>query len=244
MISRRKFVSLCTYLIKKMREKITVRNQISGYLKYHKEFKENKYLPYLRSYMKAKRKSNPESYLSLKHEIIKKAKVGNCNELAEYLAFKLVKHLQLRHIDAKIKVVSSKEYDHVYVCVKILLKNEVLPSIWEVDAWDPRVIDRSERPDGSIKNEEVLKYGVFFKTRHEVCTKLFKRKKFSSDEFGDLNIPLEGEGEDRTPTREIFTKHNKSIYKDFTVEAGDLGTDDGKVNYSQQRSSWQKKIKR
>lgn len=244
MISRRAFVALCADLIKETREKITVRNQLSGYLKYHKEIKA-KYLSNLRSYMKKKQKDNSETCLSLQHFLIKKAKIGNCDELANYLAFKLIKRLQLQKIDAEVKITSSATYDHVYVCVRILLKREAFPSIWEIDAWDPRIVDRSKRPDGSIKNEEALKYGAQFRTKYETSTQLFKRKRYRSDEFLDLKPPVEGEDEDRTPTRDIFTKHPK-LYSDLTIERAhetkQLGVN-GKINYLQKRSSWQKKPK-
>lgn len=85
--------------------------------------------------------------------------MGHCQEVAEYLLVELCRELHNRRISALLKIIDSQKYDHIFLEVVIHLENENAPSYWEVDAWARRIIDVSTRPDGSIKNENELKYG-------------------------------------------------------------------------------------
>jgi hypothetical protein len=241
MKTREEFVEICTCCVKKTREELAIRNQVSGYLKYHKEIKENNFFSNLRSVSEKNEKEFGYS-LSDEYKLIKKAKMGNCYELAEYLSVKIIKQLKKENINAEVRIVSSKKVDHVFLHVSILLKGEKNKSLWEIDAWDPRIIDISTRPDGTIKNQESLDYGISHKLRHRTKTQEFKKRKISNSSFMAIREPIEGKPlRDATPEREVLKKHKK-MYSDYLLENAyeNKKLDEyGEIHSLQRKSKWQ-----
>lgn len=240
MLNRNTFVDLCTSAIIKTRRKISIRNQVSGYSKYHKEIKENGYFKKYRSIMKNNEKKYGYS-IFYQHDLIEHAGLGNCHELAEYLSVEILNLLRVHDADARIRIVSSTETDHVFLHVKIQLEGEKEASLWEIDAWDPRIIDASMRPDGTIKNRDILRYGTSVHLEHAVSTRESRssKKRFSLFAFPK---PMEGKPlKAATPERDILRKH-EDIYIDHSLEdayaCGELNAD-GQLTYPQQVSSWQ-----
>ncbi|QRN04204.1 hypothetical protein GH742_10140 [Legionella sp. MW5194] len=117
---------------------------------------------------------------------------------------------------ADITVVKSSLIDHGYLQVSLQLQDEKTPSIWEMDAWDPRIIDISPRPDGSIKNREMLDYGYPAVVHESVSSDaLDYRIQFL---FTDTPKPEEGQAEGRcTPISEMLSKH-AALYSDHTLD--------------------------
>jgi hypothetical protein len=133
--------------------------------------------------------------------------------------------------------------DHVYLEIKIKLQGENDYSFWEVDAWDPRIIDISTRPNGSIKNHESLDYGYSTETSNSVYTdEINYRRRYK---FFNTTIPTPKEGppfREATPEREMLDKHDH-LYRDYTIDdsinKGKIPSSGDKLSYLQQVSSWQ-----
>ena len=155
--------------------------------------------------------------------------------------------MQGQRFDSAIKVVSSLECDHVYNEVKIKLFDEKYESKWEVDAWDPRIIDISKRYDGSVKNISSLDYGYRVEVINTFFVHELKGVATPPVMFTDLrkvqsSIPVRSP----TPEAEILTKHPR-IYDDYTIEKALKKRKLCKSNslgYLQKASNWQKKKKR
>ncbi|KTD00219.1 hypothetical protein [Fluoribacter gormanii] len=239
LLSREDFVNICTETILNTRKKITIGNQKSGYVKYHREIKENNYIS---KNIRAHLISTTEDEYMYRHDLIEHVGLGNCHELADYLLVEVGKEITRKGAKARIRIVSSLKCDHVYLEIMIRLKGEKDYSIWEVDAWDPRIIDISTRPDGSIKNHESLIYGYSANTQNSVYTdQINYNRRYTF--FNAIPKPLPGSppAGSATPEREILEKHAK-MYDDYTLEesmeAGMFDTS-GDVHYLQQVSSWQ-----
>ncbi|QMT61586.1 hypothetical protein [Legionella sp. PC997] len=238
-LSREEFVNICTEAILETRRKITICNQKSGYIKYHREIKENNYFT---KNVREPLTSTQEDEYMYRHDLIEYVSLGNCHELADYLLVEIGKEIARRGAVAKIRILSSLKCDHVYLEILVQLKGENNPSTWEVDAWDPRIIDISTRPDGSIKNYESLTYGYSADPHNSVYTDQInynRRYRF----FNEIPKPLPGRppAGSATPEREILEKHSK-LYDDYTLqesmEAGKFDSS-GAVHYLQQISGWQ-----
>jgi hypothetical protein len=240
MITRENFVQICTQSILKTRKSIAIINQVSGYKRYHREIKENGYFERVRKIIGNNEWQKGYS-LFYNRDLIEYAGLGNCHELADFLCAEVLQSLQVAGAEAQAGIVCSRECDHVFVHVKIYLKNEAEFSVWEIDAWDPRIIDISMRPDGSIKNEEVLNYGSTPALYYSLTTRELEGSR-NKNCFFKISKPQEGIPlREATPEREITKKHKK-IYEDYTLaeayESGKLD-EDGKIHYLQQVSSWQ-----
>ena len=239
MIDRQNFVKICNQAIFDTRKNISIKNQVSGYQRFHREIKENNYFYNLRSVMKQNKRSNGYS-LFFQHELIKHARMGNCHEIAEYLSVEIIQKLK-DNVNARLRIVSSTEVDHVYLHIIVWLKDEKEPSLWEVDAWDPRIIDASVRPDGTIKNEEALDYGCHPKFLSSISTNKFTSQ-INTNYLFSIPRPIEGKPlVNATPEREITQKH-EGIHDDYTLEEAVRNQKidgQGKIHYLQQRSSWQ-----
>lgn len=238
-ITREKFVEICTKAILKTRENISIQNQLSGYKKYHEEIK-NGYFSRSRFVM-TKNEFNNGYSLTDQYTIIKQTKMGNCEELAEYLSYKIMKKLKKEDVAADVCIVKSDEIDHVYLRVQIRLEGEKESSVWEVDAWDPRIIDASLRADGTRKNAEALGYGPV-REKRRFKTDKFYIKKENKNAFFYMTGPKEGSPmRDSTPEIDMLDKHEK-LYSDKTVENAFKNKKldkDGEIHFLQRKSSWQ-----
>lgn len=211
-ITREQFIELCNKLIIKTREDIIIVNQKSGYKKFHKELRDNDFLEkHLRMPLY---KTKREDILS-KHKIIKDVGIGHCQEIAEYLAVEISTQLQKMEVEAKVGIFYIKDYDHTFNRVRLTLLDEKYPSTWEIDAWDPRVIDISTELNGTIKNFHYLEYGYSADVKNVLDTKYFSKKRKYS--FFDLKRPKEGRPE-RSPTPEREMREEDGLYPDCTIE--------------------------
>ncbi|WP_392538210.1 hypothetical protein [Legionella sp. 227] len=240
LLSRAEFVAICTQAILDTRKKITISNQKGGYIKYHREIKENSYFA---KNVRAPLNETEEYQYKYRHDLIEYVGMGNCHELADYLLVEIGKEIDRLGANARIRVVRSVKWDHVYLEIKIQLKDENDYSFWEVDAWDPRIIDISTRPDGSIKNHESLLYGYSTDTQNSVYThEINYKKKYTF--FNTLPQPIPGGPlGNATPEREMVSKH-ALLYDDYTLEESmeaEMFDSSGEVHYLQQVSGWQHK---
>lgn len=241
LLSREQFVKLCTEAIIETRNKITIRNQLSGYIKYRQEIKNH----YLSQNLRPKIQKTDKNDYQLRHDIIERGGLGNCQEIAQYLLVEIGKLIQANKAKARISIVASKILDHVYLEIKLKLKNEKDYSIWEVDGWDPRIIDISMQLDGVIKNRESLTYGYSVKRLEMVHTdelELNKKRKRDSFFLRSIKKPKLSESKgDETPERELFIKH-KDLYADLTIEDAYKTkklNPNGTIGFLQEVSFWQ-----
>lgn len=239
-ISRKDFVALCSNAIVYTRKELTVCNQVSGYKRFHREVKENKY--YFKRVRTLLESTNDNDYM-YRHDLVLHVGLGRCSELADFLLVEIGKEIDLRKARARINVISSKKSDHVYLDIKIKLEGEKGYSHWEVDAWDPRVIDVSVRPDGSIKNREVLRYGYDVEQEFTVFTnEIDYNQRYSF--FNIIQKPKEGKPErGATPERDMLKIHSR-LYSDYSIdkameEGKILAQDDDDLHFLQRSSRWQ-----
>ncbi|VEG91118.1 hypothetical protein [Legionella spiritensis] len=245
LLSRQEFVAICSQAIIKTRKNIDIENQLSGYNKFHREIKENSYLE---TQVRDAIYQLGENEHILTHDIIEHTGLGRCHELAQYLIVEIAEAINQSGARARISIVSSEREDHVYLEIKIKLRNERSDSRWEVDAWDPRIIDISTRPDGSIKNRKSLHYGYAV----EICDMVFtdqikfdrKRKRQREEISLAIKKPLPGKPDrEATPEQDILNKHSPYLYPDLTLENAykkkRLNTS-GQLHYLQHASFWQK----
>ncbi|WP_165482732.1 hypothetical protein [Legionella gresilensis] len=238
LLTRKQFVELCNQAIFYTRDRITIRNQKSGYQNYHREIKENNYFL---ANVRPPLISSPEHSYIYRHDFIEYTGLGNCHELADYLLVEIGKRIDWYNATARLRVVSSKEVDHVYIEVLIQLANEIEVSRWEVDAWDPRIIDISFRPDGSIKNSESLDYGYAAFIKNSIYSdEINYQKRYTF--FQNPPKPIPGPPDlNATPEREILDKHSE-LYRDYTLEEaikeGKIDPE-GNIHYLQKASTWQ-----
>ncbi|STX28315.1 Uncharacterised protein [Legionella beliardensis] len=236
-LTREAFVSICKQAILRTRNTITIQNQESGYIKFHREIKENNY--FSNNVRNPLSQSNEHAYM-YRHDLIQYVGLGNCHELADFLLVEIGKEIDNCGSCARMRIVESSKFDHVYLEIQIHLDGENDFSLWEVDAWDPRIIDISTRPDGSIKNHKYLEYGYSAQFQNSIYTdEIDYQKKYT---FFSIPKPKPGKpNKPSTPEREVLTKH-KNLYSDYTVEtaeeAGKLNSSE-ELNYLQQVSYWQ-----
>jgi hypothetical protein len=256
MLAREQFVDICKNIIVDARKNITITNQKSGYLKYHKEIKYYNYIINIlrevyKSHMSVSREEAMNEYLCIQHKAVKMAKIATCGDLSIYFLVELIKKFNAMSVDAKISIVNSKKMDHSYLRINILLDNEKEESRWEIDAWDPRIIDVTKRPDGSIKNAEILKYGKEPNIRYTASAKEFKLLR---EDKIRLNFRLPSpDSEDephprpsKTPEREVLDKYRAcGLHKDYSIRKAinDALIPQERLRYAQKRSLWQCKHK-
>lgn len=237
-LSRAQFVQLCTQAILDTREQVSICNQFSGYQKYHREIKENGYFE--ANVREPIMNTKPRDFM-YRHGLLRHTGLGNCHELADFLLVEIGKKITENHAVAKIRIVVSERADHVYLEIKVRLVGELGYSTWEVDAWDPRIIDISTRPDGSVKNRESLDYGYATSLEQSVDTdEIDYRERHTF--FRGIRKPAPGAPcRHATPEREMLDKH-PHLYSDHTidraVEQGKLDPS-GELQYLQKRSIWQ-----
>ncbi|MDX1836735.1 hypothetical protein DIZ81_00050 [Legionella taurinensis] len=236
-LTRLQFVELCAEAIASTREKVTVGNQLSGYIKFHREIKQGYFENTIRVLIDA---IPPNDYVQV-HDLIEHGGIGYCREVAWHLLVEVGQRIHTAGEVADITVVKSSLIDHGYLHVSLQLQDEKTPSVWEIDAWDPRIIDISPRPDGSIKNRELLDYGYPALVYESVSSNaLDYRIQFL---FTDTPKPLEGQAEGRcTPVSEMLTKH-AALYSDHTLDkalARKKIPPEGTLHYLQKVSIWQK----
>jgi hypothetical protein len=243
-LSRQKFVDICNQAIQKTRANITINNQLDGYIQYHREIKENDYL--MRNVRRPIRFFNGENQLMFNHDLIEHTGMGNCHELARYLLVEIARAIKAEDAQASLRIVSSQSYDHVYLSIKIKLENELTHSEWEVDAWDPRIIDISPRPDGSIKNKESLDYGYTVEFLNSVHTKDVVENQYPPQYKQLISLikkPIEGPPlGNATPVRKML-EMNDDLYSNFTLDDAYESKripKTGALEYLQQVSFWQK----
>ncbi|QRN04202.1 hypothetical protein GH742_10130 [Legionella sp. MW5194] len=236
-LTRLTFVELCAEAIAATRESVTPGNQLSGYLKFHKENKNYYIEDVLRP---GKWEIAPDDPVQI-HDLIEHTGLGYCHELAQHLMVELAWRIDKAGGVAKISLVKSIKADHVYLEVRIYLAKERTMSMWEVDAWDPRIIDISKRPDGTVKNLEALAYGYKVKLCHSLFSDVVDYKK----QFTFTDIPPAKEGPPEgscTPKHQVLEKHDH-IYSDYSLEEAKVDKKvplPGNLHYLQQMSLWQK----
>lgn len=239
LLSRKDFVNLCTQSILYTRNQLTVKNQLSGYKKFHGEIKENDYFS---KHVRTPLTNTHKDEYMYRHDLLKHVGLGNCHELADFLLIETGKEIERHNALARIRIVRSMQIDHVYLEIKIKLQGENDYSLWEVDAWDPRVIDISARPDGSIKNHEFLDYGYSAKVDNSVYTdEINYRHRYTF--FDTIPIPKEGPPlREATPEGEMIDKH-ANLYMDYTIDdsinKGKIPSSGKNLGYLQKVSSWQ-----
>lgn len=238
-LARKDFVNICTQAIFYTRNQLTINNQLSGYKKFHREIKENNYFS---NNVRDPLINTREHEYMYRHDLLKHVGLGNCHELADFLLVEIGREIKRHNARARIRIVSSMKFDHVYLEIKIKLHGEVDYSLWEVDAWDPRIIDISTRPNGSIKNYESLAYGYSTKASNSVYTDEIN---YSNGYKFFNTIPTPKQGcplREATPEREMLDKHD-DLYMDYTIEdsikEGKIPSSDDCLSYLQQVSSWQ-----
>lgn len=239
-LSRKDFVNLCAEAIFYTRKQLTINNQLSGYKKFHKEIKENNY--FLKNVRDPLINTREDEYI-FRHDLLQHVGLGHCNELADFLLVEIGKEIERRNALARICIVSSMKVDHVYLEIRIKLQGENDYSLWEVDAWDPRVIDISTRPDGSIKNYESLDYGYSTKTKNSVFTdKIDYSQRYTF--FHSIPKPREGPPvKEATPDRDMLKKHSPFLFEDYmigdSINEEKIPSSDGDLQYLQKVSKWQ-----
>ncbi len=239
LLARKDFVNICTQAIFYTRNQLTINNQLSGYKKFHREIKENNYFS---NNVRDPLINTREDEYMYRHDLLRHVGLGNCHELADFLLVEIGKEIERQNALARIRIVSSMKFDHVYLEIKIKLLGEIDYSLWEVDAWDPRIIDISTRPNGSIKNYESLDYGYSTETSNSVYTdeiNYSNRYKF----FNTIPTPNKGcPLREATPEREMLDKHDH-LYMDYTIEdsisEGKIPSSGDRLSYLQQASGWQ-----
>lgn len=239
MITREEFVKICTDAIHQTRAKVTPSNQLSGYFKYQQEIKWNSYLLHYMAIMEENINENGYS-LAEQHAFIEHVGLGNCNEFAEHLGVEIIMRLQEKQADAQIRLVAAQEADHVYLHISLPLKDEKYQSLWEIDAWDPRIIDRSLRPNHTIKNEESLVYGanVAIKETFYASDPLIR---FHNTFSHLIEKPIPGQQPNHTPKEDMPQKY-ELLFGDYPLEHSykkRLLNQAGKIDYLQAKSIWQ-----
>lgn len=247
MITREQFVKLCTICIQETRRDIAVTNQKSGYLMYHDELRMHDYFSYARSIINSSKLISGYS-LEDAHEITKATKMGNCGELADYLCVEILEKLNAYKINPAIRIVKSKIFDHEFLHIETILQDEIYPSLWEVDAWDPRIIDISMRPNNTIKNQEVLEaYGTNLFLTHTVTLETHNENKRKRDNGFFANCIKKPKKSPPVLNEEdylqIFEECDVNpLYKDYSLDNAYRNKEldpDGEIHYLQKKSSWQ-----
>jgi hypothetical protein len=244
-LSRQDFVDICNEAIQKTRANITINNQLDGYIQYHSATKENNYLYRIRMLM-AFVGLIVTNHLKFDYELIEHTGLGNCYELATYLLVEIGNAIKAKGAQASLSIVASTSYDHAYLSITIKLQNELAASEWEVDAWDPRIIDISTRPDGSIKNKESLDYGYKCNFINTVDTEALPE--YGTPQYdkllSTLEKPIEGTPSgDATPVHDMLDKH-KNLYPNYTLDDAYMSKkipEKGATEYLQKVSFWQKR---
>lgn len=237
-LSRERFVAICNDAIFCTREKIDIANQLSGYKKYHREIKDNNYFFFqVRNHFK---EISADEHVK-KHEFIGHVGLGMCRELAEYLLVEIAREISRSQAIANVLLVRSLSVDHTYLRIRIYLAGEKDFSEWEVDAWDPRIIDITSRPDGTIKNEESLVYGTKCKVLQAMYSDEINHRK-EPYRFDFIPKPKPGASRrEPTPEREMLVK-NSNLYSDYNmadaIENGKIDSS-GSIHYLQKSSNWQ-----
>ncbi|MGL5741388.1 MAG: hypothetical protein ACRCXC_01980 [Legionella sp.] len=212
-------------------------------MKYHRELKENDYLA---ANVRNSIYRSPTKDYTFQHDIIEHTGLGNCQELADYLIVEIGRAIHEVDAKAELRVVESQSKDHVYLEILIQFQNERERSRWEVDAWDPRILDISLRPDGSIKNSEQLDYGYRVIERAKLNTEdMDAQKKLENKHLQFLSAirkPVAGPpSAPGTPKREALDKH-KLLYSDHSLKeayAAKKLDPEGNLHYLQRVSFWQ-----
>lgn len=234
-LTRLHFVELCAEAIASTRKKVTVGNQLSGYVKFHKEIKNGYFEDTIRPLIEAL-----GDYIQV-HALIEHAGIGYCREVAWHLLVELGQRIHTAGEIATITVVKSSLIDHGYLQVTLQLNHEKTASVWEIDAWDPRIIDISPRPDESIKNLEYLQYGYPALVYETISSDALDYT--TQFLFTETPKPEEGQPDGScTPVRDMLTKHT-GLYSDHTLDkalALKKIPPAGVLHYMQKVSIWQK----
>lgn len=219
-ISRWKFLQICNNAIHKSRKNVCIDNQLSGYIAFHNETKTNDFI----NEQSRKRYYeftdwNNNYGLAYSHDLVEYTGLGRCIELADYLAYEILKKLKSHEIeDATVKMVNdnSEEIDHTYIHLEIILEGEI-KTLWELDAWDPRIIDITPSPKtNKNRNIEDLTYGTCVK--YGVSLKP-NEINFNLRHHFIFNKPVKGEPErESTPEPKMIEKHNDWLFDDYSIE--------------------------
>lgn len=223
-ITREHFVEIVYNSIVESKNEIAIVNQLNGYRNFHKEVRDNDFINKFRDNYLSQTQKNDHL---LKFKFIKFFGLGHCQELAYYLSIKIADKINKAGAVAKMQVVGSKSKDHSFVRIQIKLLNEKYFSLWEADAWDPRIMDISESKDGKVNNIKHLSYGYLVTVDSQFKTnKIFSgagKKHFIEQEkifkpLVNLEKPKKGRPErSPTPTKDMLQKHDY-LYHNYTIE--------------------------
>lgn len=248
MISRETFVKICTETIQLTRKKICIANQEKGYLQYADAINEG-YIDNLREILTHNNKLvgyySPVNF----YNDIKDAGIGACSELNEFLLVKLAKILSDYTSFTRFRLVSSVDCDHAFIHVRIELAGE-LCSLWEIDAWDPRVIDISLKQNKEIKNKAAIDYGHDPKILYsflidELEDGLEEKKEHLQNPYRlFVSKPTPGNAKYLESKKRKNIEHSDVFYENYTLETAYKKrklNKEGKVDTLQAVSSWQLK---
>lgn len=244
-ISRQSFVELCTQVIVKARQEIAIANQYNGFVRYEREIVKKDSLYSLRAILNETAADN----YHLRHDIIQYFGMGCCAELTDYLVSEIANELNKLGTSASLSTVQSQIADHVFLQVSIHLEDEEISSRWEIDAWDPRVLDISIHPtNGAIKNDEHLyTYGMHPIHFHSVnSTALKETEKESAARILcllSLEKPVPGQLNVKNTVRKRVIKSLPGMHPDHPIENArqkQMLPYYGTIQSVQKASIWQK----
>ena len=239
-IDRGVFVKLCTDAIHATRNKVTLVNQTSGYSLYKRET-DNQCIKKYRAISSEYRQKNGYS-IFYRHDLIEHTGVGYCTEAAEHLLVEILKRLLKSGADATLRYAGSSQCDHAYLRIKIVLSKERMESEWEVDAWNPRIIDVSIRPNKQTSknsDQNVLFYGTNPHIFHEIVTDNLDNVPEFSFDFPKPQMDIEfTEAQDSimVPEKLPYIHSDYTLFKSYKNQTLD---ENGKIHYLQATSSWQ-----
>lgn len=61
-----------------------------------------------------------------RHDLLRHVGLGNCHELADFLLVEIGREIQRHNALARIRIVSSMKFDHVYLEIKIKLLGRLI----------------------------------------------------------------------------------------------------------------------
>lgn len=194
-LNRSDFIALSSQIVVETNQEITIVNQPDGYLKLHQAIREYDCLEKLKMERMLLLASD-KCELAEEFALIMQAGFGVCDELAVVTAFKLIRALKEKKIDAKVKILrSDKPISHALVGVAIRLMDETDVSYWIVDSWDPLVVDAANSNYCKYKNLRVQRSFNCSEVEIKTCEVQFKK-------------PLEGPPDYcPTPRKELTKKH-------------------------------------
>lgn len=235
-LTREDFVDICKKAITRTRELVIPLNQVSGFRKYSSNVDSGEFQRFRRNLTyTGKNKAD--------YKLIKQYGVGACSEFSMVLLYLIAKEMNKIGVNPdSIAFVYLKAagFDHCFLNICVRLDGETSGSVWEVDAWDPRIIDKSLITEEIMNNSRNLMYGVNPIYRSEIL-------KLSDINFDKIDIKIEKARPNcRADTRPaaVIIDNEQKIYNDLTIERalkiGNLPAEE--LSPLQKCSIWQKEF--